>query len=522
MEMMMMIDILLVDDEQSVLDGLKLLIPWEELGIDNIRCCKNGEEALKLIKESIPHILITDIRMPKMNGIELLHEIRQKGYPIKCIILSGYNDFEYVKKGIKYDVENYILKPVDRTELLQTINQIIHKIELEDEQSHLISIKQDLAIRNNILNRMIRNQINISTFNERIKVLDIDLINSSLQVAIINTNYELSTNPKINISIIDKVICQLLSKLLPQEHYVLFPNMEGQLVVIFLVDFIDNLHDILNTTAQKSHLAIHIATGTVIEHYRNLHESYKYAKKAADYFMINKNVKVIHYNDIKKMQHVNKSNLIKLNHRIIEDKIQSGNKEDLIKYIQDIYNDQELKKLSPDQIRMLAIELFLIYHRIINSLNGSIYNIDSFSNSIIDYIHQTKSIDDLKKWTFDLINYGNSYIENLTNKQYSKTIQSVINYINSHYYEEISLKTLSAKMSFSPSYLGKKFRKEVGCLFGEYVNSIKMKKAKQLLFETNLKVSKISEMLGIRNTNYFYALFKKYYNITPTEYRNQR
>ncbi|MCT4685905.1 response regulator [Vallitalea sp.] len=515
---MMMIDILLVDDEQSVLDGLKLLIPWEELGIDSIRYCKNGEEALVLIEESTPHILITDIRMPKMNGIELLYTIRQKGYPIKCIILSGYNDFEYVKKGIKYDVENYILKPVDRTELLQTINQIIHKIELEEEQSYLISKKHDLAIRNNILNRMIRNQINVSTFNERIKVLNIDLINSSLQVAVIYVNYEVSTTPDINI--LDKVICQLLSKLLPQEHYVLFPNMEGQLVIIFLVDYIDNLHDILNITTQKSHLPIHIATGTVIEHYKNLHESYKYAKKAADYFMINKNVKVIHYNDIK-MQHVNKTNFIKLNHRIIEDKIQSGNKEDLLQYIQDIYNQQELKQSSPDQVRIFTMELFLIYHRIINSLNGSIYHIDSFPNSIIDYIHQAKSIDDLKKWTFDLINYGNTYIENLTKKQYSKTIQCVINYINSHYNEEISLKTLSAKMSFSPSYLGKKFRKEVGCLFGEYVNSIKMEKAKQLLLETNLKASKISEMLGIHNTNYFYALFKKYYNITPTEYRNR-
>lgn len=126
-----MYNVLLVDDEKLILEGLKNIIDWEELNLKISDTAENGEEALSKFKQNPADIVITDIMMPKMNGLNLIKEIKAIDNNIKFIILSGYDDFCYTKQAIKLNIENYILKPINEDELLETLKNTILKLNLK-------------------------------------------------------------------------------------------------------------------------------------------------------------------------------------------------------------------------------------------------------------------------------------------------------------------------------------------------------------------------------------------------------
>ena len=134
-----MYSVLLVDDEPSVLTGLRYVIDWDEYGVEIAGTASNGTQALELLRELPVDILITDIQMPQMGGLELLQQVRAQNMDLRCIILTGYDDFKYVKKAAQLGIENYLLKPVSPEELSETLLNTITKIE------YLRSRKLDLA-----------------------------------------------------------------------------------------------------------------------------------------------------------------------------------------------------------------------------------------------------------------------------------------------------------------------------------------------------------------------------------------
>ena len=161
-----MLKVLLVDDEPFIREGIKKLISWDELGLEIIGCAADGAKALEMLDRESADICITDIRMPHMDGLELMQRCKDTGKNMKYIVLSGYTDFELVKRAAQIGIENYIVKPVDRMELSQTLVSVVDKLNSEQTQQAVLQEGIDI-LRENLLYRWITGEITPEELAER-------------------------------------------------------------------------------------------------------------------------------------------------------------------------------------------------------------------------------------------------------------------------------------------------------------------------------------------------------------------
>ena len=166
--------VFLVDDEPLICKGLRETVEWDSLGLEIAGEAHNGVEAMELIAATHPHILITDIRMPGMDGISLIKAIREQDLNIRIIILSGYSDYQFLKEAIRLGVDGYLLKPIDTDELISNLNNLVNTIEKEQLQTQRLYQGLEL-LRANTLNRLVTGQIGRSEFDEKAAFLDVSL-----------------------------------------------------------------------------------------------------------------------------------------------------------------------------------------------------------------------------------------------------------------------------------------------------------------------------------------------------------
>lgn len=177
-----MYKVLIVDDEPLILDGLQYVIDWEEHGAEIVASASNGVEALRALEQSAIHIVVTDIKMPVMDGLELIRQTKSRGLNVKFIVLSGYDEFELVKKAVVYGVENYLLKPLEEEELSSTLLNTIEKLDHEIQLS--IHHRQNYSIvKENILFRWVAGRIGHDELTSRAEFLGIDLSFDHYRVA---------------------------------------------------------------------------------------------------------------------------------------------------------------------------------------------------------------------------------------------------------------------------------------------------------------------------------------------------
>jgi len=268
---------LIVDDEPMILKGLKKIIPWEEFGIEIRGEAGNGEAALEIAKIINPDIVITDIRMPGMNGLELIDKLNKLENKPYIIILSGYDDFNLVKKALQCRVENYILKPINKEELIFTIENIVERIE-EKQENKYQSETTSIILRNNILNRLLRGQISEREFTERAQMYNIVQISGSAFCVIIQSKLKAAIENDIRIHI---------SKYFHKETYICFQDIKGYYNLIFygrdlfkeLAETEKKLEKVKSCLLENNNIPAIISIGKIVNGIDELKFSYMTAKK---------------------------------------------------------------------------------------------------------------------------------------------------------------------------------------------------------------------------------------------------
>ena len=219
---------LVVDDEPIILKGFDNLISWEEFGIEIAAKAENGKAALQIARKEKIDLLITDIRMPEMSGLELLKTIRREGKNIKVIILSGYDDFQYVKEASKYGIENYLLKPIEENELEETLLHLTEKLENEQKQQNRLQESYQL-LRSNILYRWITGTIGEEELTIRAEFLDVSLEKQWYQICACYSCGELSSE---HITYLE----QLSDRFWTGEMPIVFTTPHSELLFLFSWD----------------------------------------------------------------------------------------------------------------------------------------------------------------------------------------------------------------------------------------------------------------------------------------------
>ncbi|MGL6187411.1 MAG: response regulator transcription factor [Clostridium chrysemydis] len=504
-----MYKVMLVDDEKLITEGLKNLIDWEKLNLEVVATANNGEEALRKLKEEKVHIVITDINMPVMTGLDLIKEVKGKDNKTNFIILSGYDEFSYAKKAIEYGVDSYILKPIDEEELEKTLIKLLARIEKSKKE------KKDVLYKNTKLLQFINGKINKEEILKIEDELNIPLRGKSYTVSSIILNKKNEDGKYINI---DEIIEEYSGK-----NYELLHKFDGQTILINSWDLDVKNEDILkyfnftkDKLIEKIEGDVFIAVGDVTKDIDLLKNSLNSSNKLKKYILTEGTNICLTSEDVTNIKDykTNFSKEIERLNKIIIEKDGSGAKMFLEGLIDDI-------ALTPKNIYDLSIRVVMLIDKISDEFKvDKKYVKDSLSSNIVELCSESTR-DSIKAFLVSEIEELISVMYSTT-KRYSPVVSQIVSNIEERYSEELSLKTLAYQYNINSSYLGRIFTKEVGMSFSDYLNKVKNTKAKELILETNMKINDIAKAIGYTDTSYFYRKFKKYYGICPSTLREMK
>jgi two-component system, response regulator YesN len=446
---------------------------------------------------------------------------------IKFIVLSGHDDFQYVREAMKLGIENYLLKPVNEEELSQTLLNTIDKIKVESEMQ-LKSQEDSAILRENILYRWVTGTIDAFELAERAEISDFTINNAAFSVAVIRL-FNLPVDNVIRninsyrLSLIN--ICRKAAAKTPDTE--VFFDLDGDIVLLFSGDWVDDntrvrciLEDCLTKINDVVKLDAFIAMGSKETDFNDVHTSYANAKSMMGYMLIYNLNCIVDYqskrlNDQPYMTDLD-IQVDQLRHLLLYDKLEEAEK-----FIDKTYNEAFANpSLTPESIQLISIELLHVMIDVIKERKLPSKDLLIFRNDPFKTVYIIKSRTELvvmMKETAEAIILA---IKNATS-HINPSVKRIVEYIEANYSRDISLKLLSGEMNTNASYLGQLFKNETGEMFTAYLNKVRIEKAKKLLINSKLNANEISLLVGYMNTNYFYSCFKKITGMFPTEFRKR-
>lgn len=529
-----MINVFIVDDENIIREGLNDLIPWNSLGLTVSGTASNGEEALEQIKAKVPDIVLTDIKMPKMDGLKLSSALKTIFPKIKIIILTGYEDFDYAHQAIQLSVKDYVLKPVDSAKLIECIKNVrdlvikekSEQLEKEAIKSH---IKDSLPyMKNWFFNALESNGVEEEYIWQKLGFLGVDINQSFFQVVNLTVDKLDSTLEEENQFTLYKLyqgVKYLLGNIGIKS--ILFNENDLMTIILSFSEAFDT-KQVLNKSfgvAQmlKEHIEFNyrlsytIGLGDVVSKISDVINSYQSAVDACKHkFYLGSN-QIIYIQDV---EPIKEKRAFKLS---VQEKfmtaVKVGDVNEVNNTIRKLFNDLSTEREDIVTVRMVCLELITHALRAIYEVGGKPEILLSEPNLWVE-INSILTIDQLYSFVISKISI---LLDNLISKRKSKNekiVEAVKNIIEQEYNKNISLDSVSDMVHLSSCYLSSLFSQEFGITFKDYLINTRISKAKEFLANPDTKVYEVAEKVGYQDPHYFSQIFKKLTGLTPAQYRN--
>ena len=536
-----MIKVFLVEDEYAIREGIKKSVNWEQSGFELVGEAGDGEVAFPKIMKSEPDILITDIRMPFMDGLELSRLVKKELPNIKIIVLSGYDDFNYARQAISIGVEEYILKPVSGENLvneLLKVSESIKKDRLDKEAKEKYQKdREEIRIleRSMFIRDMIDGRLSMQESLERGKKLEIDVTAAFYSVVLIQVfSRKLDLGVINEYSGVNEEIYQRIKSVYTDETHVYVYEQIGDILCLLekadtteeleanINSGIENVRQIMSDYADKMFF---VSVGKTVERIRDVNMSYADASRHfAERYMFDDSF-VFSGNDNSQRELIRQS-------FADERRISSGEQ------IADDVNNIDINKLDINKLDMSMISGKTIYNFL---RNGTMSEIDDLVNEYYESIgpeaaesmmfRQYVLVEALLSSVSFLEDLGVSkdrssdILGSLSNlplytEKYNEIIDKAKLYIQENYQnDDMSLQSVASSVNVSSNHFSAIFRKETGETFIDYLTAVRINKAKELLTCTSMKTSEIGFEVGYRDPHYFSYIFKKTMGMSPKEYR---
>ena len=531
--------IMLVDDEEEVRKAIIRKIAWEQLGFVMVGDAENGEDALEKLEQLEPDVVMTDIRMPYMDGLTLSARIRDKYPSLKILIFSGYDDFEYAKQAIKLNVTEYILKPVNGEELTQILNRIRISLDEEIEQRRNITALQKSylgslpILREVFLNDLVRRTTDIDTVVPKLREYGIDILDARKWLAVV-----------IHIEQIEQSETQVLSQhqeLIPisvrslvEDHLksycrnAIFNSADG-ITVIVAVDenntqtgLINLLNDICKESKRVLEVSITVGVGHSCNSLKEISRSYQSAVDALGYRAIVGIGKTIYINDVEPVI-CGKLQLDVKSEAELTAAVKFGPKELISNVIQSLVAHMDEVKVHARQYQAYMLSIVNCITRTMQQYDldiGEMFDSENWYTAIMEGIYRKE---EFAEWLLPIALRMNEALNHERDNTARKVILNAKEYILEHYSDpELSVETLCRYLHMSPAYFSTMFKKETGQTYINYLTQVRLDKAVELLNETDEKTYMIAQKVGYQEQNYFSYVFKKWYGISPTKYRGMK
>lgn len=534
-----MIRIVIADDEVKVCQLICGLIDWKSLDMEIVGVAHNGIEALEMIETLQPDLMITDIRMPGYDGLELINRGKQARRDIDFIIISGYSHFEYAQTAVKFGVSDYVLKPIKKNELLDALNKIHEKHRQKAEQ---LSSEEQLKIRlKNDIDKLRSGFFTAVLLQKSVNKegIDIDKVNAEyhfsfkhglFQIFIVKVDCEYEDLYKSSIKILMDKVSQILRVLLKPQCYdmeICFQDSRAYCIVnysdsnrkIFRKQLKTCLDEFLVQKSVFEKVEFTIGLGTVEDDICRLKNSFGLAEAAVGQRLAEGTGKIIEYVPVN-YSSIGDDSLLSQLTKSMEAALETLDSEGVISPIEWL-KGEVLKKqnISGQAILNLAIDACSIYLMLLRKHQLSIENTEEFFASFSLHADLYSTVEHLFTYLSKVI--GDSISDVIEQKKQSDTkpIRTAKQYIQQNYMNPISLKEVSSIVGFNDTYFSTMFKKESGVNFLEYLSEVRMNKAKELLKETNLSIASICQNVGYNDLKHFTKSFKKYTGLKPNEFR---
>ena len=528
-----MTGLLLVEDEAAIQNKLMQNVAWSDYGFEPVLGASNGLEALEVLEQHPIKIMVTDVQMPKMNGIELIKEIKKRDYQMKIIVISGFAEFEFAQESIKLNVSDYLLKPFASRRLLEAVLRIKDELEKEEaEEFEMESLREQLkenkaALIDKLLLELLNGKVELN-IEAQLKFLGMDEFqNHDFQVAVMeipdNQLEEMSEEKKYLLGLQFYQQAQRLANDSIYRNYII--NLHRTQIILIMIKPDQDLTIRLEEILAQLHLALKVSlacgVGRAYHDLADLAISYREACSALRYRYLYGLNQVFSVNDLNPDPQSYHKILNSLQHYPIFDNLKIGADSAVQSDLKNIVREIRQTRLNPELSKMVASNLILLTFTTLNELGYNTGEIFGANDDTLSSLNRVESLDELEQLLTSFFNRINDYIRQKRTSLNYQLVEEIRLYLNENFTEEITLSAMANRYNISPSYLSLLFTERTGKNFIDYLTERRIKKAKELLKHTDLKIYEISNSVGYRDSFYFSNCFKRVVGVSPSEYRER-
>jgi two-component system response regulator YesN len=535
-----MLRVIIIDDEPLVRLGLKSMLQWEKLGYDIVGEAVNGQQGLEMIAAEQPDIVITDIKMPVMDGLQMMQLALEQQPRLKFIILSSYDEFLLVKQAMKQGAEEYLIKlDLQSESLMTTLTAVRDKLLAQRDSSACL----DQGLRENV--KMLREGFfkrlvnkppqSEAEINQQLEYLGVELA-PELGCALVRITepqelekyepHEVRSLETAILNTIDEIVNDVYKGYTfvrdPEEFMVIFSGEPKIAPETWRCQTTQLGERLVQIVKQYFNISIAVGFGNPYQGYSQLRDSYCEALRAIQYCQYSATRSVLCFVDLPTNAAPQDRIDITKQKSLLPQALELGDLELITTIFESFSAIVSDSQVSREQAYDLCFQIAYLITGTPNTGEIVLKEVFGYQNSLYESILNLTTMAELHNW---LISLERSIFRRLSRNEEQKNHRLIIKakkYIMDHYQGELGLNEVAAVINLSPGYFSTLFRQETGNCFTDYVTEIKIGQAKKLLLESEYKVYEIAALLGYQNAYYFSKVFKKVTGMTPSEYSGQK
>ncbi|GED70473.1 hypothetical protein BRE01_41750 [Brevibacillus reuszeri] len=513
-----MISLLIVDDEKIIRRGLQSIIERQFPNLFNYRFAENGQEALELLRQEPVDIMFTDIRMPIMDGIELLEQLQDHPVKPEVVLLSGYNDFEYAQKGIRFAAKDYLIKPVIREELFAVLERLMRDIRMREDRADKAGEDASLFAAELVTMHLTQEDVDDAITQNKLMQAGLSWLNAGYTLGLLTRRGGGSHASSTDAASFRNQIAELL-----QGHMDWMLTRDGKGGTIMIARdpvMFYQLVERWRLSVYESQLRMAISDS--VQGIEQIRWAYSQAKQTLKYGILLPELDVLDYTIINERneRHVVPVELIQ---RILN-QLGMGRRDEIKQLLDQILDVRIISSCEIGYLerisQLLNEELFDKLYRIYGYKVLCLLSTYAYAGHIGNF----ERFEDYYKAIEQLLDSLDRFIQDRREQAPTEqnTMQKVLTYLQTHYAEDLNMAVVSNHFSLNYSYFSQAFQEYSGGSFSNYLRRLRLDKAKELLVHSDLKVYEISDQVGFENVKHFTRIFKDTEGITALEFRSQR
>ena len=545
-----MLKIFLAEDEVVVRETIKRMIPWEELGFELVGEAADGEMALPLLLRQQPDLLITDIKMPFMDGLTLARLAKKEIPGLKVVIISGYDDFNYAKQAIGIGVEDYLLKPITKNALIERLSEIRSRYEHEKTQKEYYEKFQremqayEKNSSRDFFEALVGGSMDMMEVYKRAEKLGLDIVAEAYNVLIFTMNCdedfsgqrdEYSSWEAESLELLENFFAGHSSAMLFRSNifsYGVLLKGQRETIEENTRACVDEIRKILSR--QDGRREWFLAVGQSVERLSQIQKSYHTASRAfSQRYLYDENI--LYYDEMETMEHpggqaetednayLQKVDVNALNPAILQKFLSNGLQEETENFVKDYFY-----AIGQEPMESLVFRNYVILNvrfSVISFIKGLGCDTNEMESADTEEVlaESGKNMESAIAYAKKMISQAIEIRDQNSGNKNRSILKTAVDFIDSHYMdEEISLNTVANVANVSSNHFSALFSQNMGQTFIEYLTTLRMNKAKELLRCTGMRSSEIAGEIGYKDAHYFSYLFKKIQGMTPSDYRKAR